>query len=56
MTDLEAVLTEYFGGEAKIDIAKRMLRRGTAIEVVAEDTGLDIIKISQLLDEMNFLP
>ena len=52
LTDLGAVMAEFFGKEkAKIDIAKRMLLRGTAIEIIAEDTELDISTVSQLQKE-----
>ena len=51
MTELGEVMAEFFGKDTKIDIAKRMLRRGTAIEVIAEDTDLDISTVSRLQEE-----
>ncbi len=34
--------------EEKIDIAKKMLRRGTSIDIIAEDTGLSVEQITAL--------
>ena len=51
LTDLGVVMAEFFGNDIKIDIAKRMLQRGTAIEVIAEDTELDISTVSRLQEE-----
>jgi predicted transposase/invertase (TIGR01784 family) len=37
--------------EAKIEIEKKMLKRGTAIAIIAEDTGLPIEQIQNLQSE-----
>jgi predicted transposase/invertase (TIGR01784 family) len=42
---------QYAKQERSAEIAKRMLKRGTAIEIIAEDTGLTIEQIEQLRDE-----
>jgi hypothetical protein len=44
MTDIATLLVE----DAKIDIAKNMLKRGVSIETIAEDTGLDETIIKKL--------
>jgi len=51
MTELGEVMAELFGEDRAIDIAKRMLKRGISIDVVAEDTELDISTVSQLQEE-----
>jgi len=51
--DLGEVVAEVFGEDTKINIAKRMLRRGTAIEVIAEDTELDIATVSRLQEALS---
>jgi len=42
------VLENRGRGQEKIDIAINMLRRGRNIQEVAEDTGLDISRVSEL--------
>jgi hypothetical protein len=42
---------QYAKQEEKIEIAKKMLKRGTSIEIIAEDTGLTVAQIKQLCDE-----
>ncbi len=37
--------------EGKIQVAKKMLKRGTSIEIIAEDTGLSIEQIQELRAE-----
>ena len=43
----------YAKNEREIEIAKRMLKRGTPIEIVAEDTDLDEVTIRHLKKELN---
>jgi predicted transposase/invertase (TIGR01784 family) len=49
----EAVQKALEQGElnGKIEIAKKMLKRGTEIEIIAEDTRLTIEQIKQLRNE-----
>jgi predicted transposase/invertase (TIGR01784 family) len=39
--------------EEKIEIAKKMLKRGASIDIIAEDTGLSIEQIEELRNEIN---
>ena len=38
------------------EIAKKMLSRGVAIEIIAEDTGLPVENLTSLVNELNLLP
>ncbi len=49
MTDLATMMIE----EREIEIAKKMLKRGTPLDVLAEDTGLDESTIKQLQAELD---
>lgn len=45
-------LAEVFGEDRAKEVAKRMLKRGTAINIVTEDTGLDISKVIRIKEEL----
>jgi predicted transposase/invertase (TIGR01784 family) len=55
----EMALSDFTSGinnarrESAIEIAKRLLKRGTPVEHVAEDTGLDVPTINQLEAEQD---
>jgi predicted transposase/invertase (TIGR01784 family) len=54
MRETDEIAREILVEEKKaLEIAKRMLRRGTGIEVIAEDTGLTIEQIEQLPMKQN---
>jgi len=46
-------LTEMIRQDKTIEIAKKMLIRGTPIEIVMEDTGLDEPIVNKLVEELN---
>lgn len=48
MTDMGTMLVEH----TVMEIARKMLKRGTQINIIAEDTGLDESTVQQLKDEL----
>jgi predicted transposase YdaD len=46
------VLGNWGRNQALVEVAENMLRRGRNIQEVAEDTGLDLSRVSELQEEL----